>query len=431
MKRIFLALICWVLCFTSMEAQESFLIQGSVKDFNSKQALVAVNIFDQESSNGTFSDIDGNFKLKVKSFPVKLIFSSIGYENFLLEIKSPPTEELEVFLKQSSIFLPGVEVIAEPKIEKLTQPVFTVKDFIIKDDMILLVKFQGLSTGNILELCDLEGKVLHSIPIKIKGDFEELHQSCLGNIHLVGKQEIIEVDIQTRSINLISRYPRAQFDKFIQPCVEASEHYVYMKKSKLLGQYAQFDFVSKTQQQITRSVRVVDDLNIMRMPEELGQYGQSEQYFSAANAYPDNPELTRPELLDSWKALFYAPIYSPLYNTGNEICIFNHTMNFLQFYTLDGQLLRQFPISYHKEKHWEKKILKDQKTGKFYTIYRDKLGKRFYEINLVDGTVNAAFKISCDFVEKMIIYDGFMYYQDSGILSGEVNRILHKVKVEG
>ena len=176
-------------------------------------------------------------------------------------------------------------------------------------------------------------------------------------------------------------------------------------------------------------ILIADEQNIYRMFEELGQYNQAEAHYTAANPNPGSEDMVRPEVLDAWIGVFFQPLYSPLHNLGEELCLFNHTMSFLQFYSFEGELLRQLPITYHKQKKWTEQILQDDKTGKFYTVFNDKQGKRFYEIDLQKGTIEPSFKIKTAFVEKMIIYDDQLYYQDSNIIPGTTNRILHKVRM--
>ena len=55
-------------------------ISGNVKNSNTKEASGAVSVTVKGTTDGTFTDDKGNFKLSVKSLPVTLIVSSIGYE---------------------------------------------------------------------------------------------------------------------------------------------------------------------------------------------------------------------------------------------------------------------------------------------------------------------------------------------------------------
>ena len=414
----------------SIDAQDEQILTGLVVDSETQAPIEGVNIFNQKENSGTFTREDGRFKIRIKEFPAQLILSFIGYENQVIKINNLPHKSLIVELKTSILRLPEIEVLAKPKVKKLTKKVFTIKDFIIEDDMILLLKYGGLAVGNYLELTDLEGKRLDEQRIKANGLVERLVQSCLGNIHLLGNREGVEISIQSKKIELIAKYQINKYYDLLEPCVASSQNFVYFKKKQALDQVIFYDFISKKNAEIVSTVQVINRQNIALMYEELSQYQNSSQHYSAATEVPGNISgLKRPEELDAWIGMFYKPVYSPLINIGNEICLFNHTFGFLQFFSFDGKLLRQVPISYYKEKKWYRRILKDKKTNRFYCIYNSKAGKKFYEINLHDGTVSPAFLVESTFSDKMVVYDGFLYFTDSGITNGEQNRVLKKVKV--
>lgn len=78
-------------------------ISGSVKNSNTKEAAGAVSVTVKGADIGTFTDDKGNFKLSVKSLPVILIVSSIGYElkevavnsaSKMMEVQIIPTSTL-------------------------------------------------------------------------------------------------------------------------------------------------------------------------------------------------------------------------------------------------------------------------------------------------------------------------------------------------
>ncbi len=428
--RILPLLIC-IGFFINSQAQ-SYTLKGVVLDQKTNESLIAVNIYNQSETVGTFSDIDGSFEINITRWPATLIFSYLGYDNYSLTLNEAPTQALEIKMQTNALRLPDIEVIAEPIVEKITPPEFSIRDFLIQDDLMLVIKYGGIIYGNYLELLTLDGTVLHAIKIDVKGAIDRLHQSCLGNIHLLGNREIIEVAIDKQQIVLINKYPRAQFEKYILPCVESSQDYIYTKKEQALGQRVLFSIISKKEGTLDRRIYVNDVEDLLRMREEFAMRSSMDGYFSAATANPQNPQnaLSRPEHYDGWQTMFYQPIYSPLYNTGSELCLFNHTLGFLRFYTYAGELKYQFPINYHREKNWDSQVLRDLKTNKFYTVYKDKKGRKFYEVNLANGALRPSFKIETNFLEKMIIYDGFLFYMDSGVISSEVNRRIHKVKVD-
>ncbi|MEP7164188.1 MAG: TonB-dependent receptor [Ferruginibacter sp.] len=88
-------------------AQET-TISGTVKNSNTKEASGAVSVTIKGTPNGTFTDDKGNFKISVKSLPVTLVLSSIGYE--LQEVTvSNASEPVQVAFKPTSAL--GQEIV--------------------------------------------------------------------------------------------------------------------------------------------------------------------------------------------------------------------------------------------------------------------------------------------------------------------------------
>ena len=59
---------------------QSATISGNVRNSTTKEAAGAVSVTIKGAETGTFTDDKGNFKISVKSLPVTLLISSVGYE---------------------------------------------------------------------------------------------------------------------------------------------------------------------------------------------------------------------------------------------------------------------------------------------------------------------------------------------------------------
>ena len=73
-KRFFLSFLSLMLC-TMMYAQQE--ISGTVVD-ETGEGVIGATVMEKGTSNGTVTDFDGNFKLKVQAGRT-LVFSYIGY----------------------------------------------------------------------------------------------------------------------------------------------------------------------------------------------------------------------------------------------------------------------------------------------------------------------------------------------------------------
>jgi len=56
-----------------------FTIEGTIRDASTGNPLIGANILVEGTNNGTTTNLDGNFKIKPTSYPVKLICSYVGF----------------------------------------------------------------------------------------------------------------------------------------------------------------------------------------------------------------------------------------------------------------------------------------------------------------------------------------------------------------
>ena len=93
----------------SASAQNSTIVSGSVKNAKSKELVSAVSVTVKGSSVGTFTDDKGTFRFSsIKSYPVTLVFSSVGFANKEVTLNAA-SSTVEVVLEPS--FTLGNEVV--------------------------------------------------------------------------------------------------------------------------------------------------------------------------------------------------------------------------------------------------------------------------------------------------------------------------------
>lgn len=103
-------------CFLSLADAQS-IIKGSVKDGETNEALIGVNVIVKNTIKGTITDVDGNFELEVsEALPITLIFSMIGFETEEVEVSSAgQTINLKLATKS---FLANEVVVSASRIEE-------------------------------------------------------------------------------------------------------------------------------------------------------------------------------------------------------------------------------------------------------------------------------------------------------------------------
>ncbi len=107
MKRTIACFIALTL-FASFAYAQTQVITGTVTNSSNNETVSAVSVMLKGSSEGTFTDPRGNFRLTVsRALPVTLVFSSVGFVTREIEVSS--TDPLSVSLEPSSIL--GEEIV--------------------------------------------------------------------------------------------------------------------------------------------------------------------------------------------------------------------------------------------------------------------------------------------------------------------------------
>jgi TonB-dependent starch-binding outer membrane protein SusC len=89
--------IYWIILFLfpiALSSQKT--ISGSVKDNVSKEPLVGCSVIEENSTNGTLTDIDGNFSLIIQDKSTFLTFSFTGYPNLKITITDTTSWNIEL-----------------------------------------------------------------------------------------------------------------------------------------------------------------------------------------------------------------------------------------------------------------------------------------------------------------------------------------------
>lgn len=107
MRKLFLFLMAVIACTWSVSAQNR-TISGTVLDAETNEALIGVTVMPQGGGQGTATDFDGKFTLKVPANVKKAVFSYVGYANQTVELKNGMT----ILLASESKVLEDLVVVA-------------------------------------------------------------------------------------------------------------------------------------------------------------------------------------------------------------------------------------------------------------------------------------------------------------------------------
>lgn len=79
MTRLSACLVLTLASCAAAYAQSAKVVSGTVKDQNG-EPLIGVNVLESGTTNGTMTDPDGQYTIKLTTSSPELVFSSIGYK---------------------------------------------------------------------------------------------------------------------------------------------------------------------------------------------------------------------------------------------------------------------------------------------------------------------------------------------------------------
>jgi outer membrane receptor protein involved in Fe transport len=104
----FLTVSFIALIFSLTSWSQAVTLSGNVKNISSQQVVPAVSVIIKGTTQGTFTDEYGNFKITVPQLPVTLVFSSIGFEAKEIVVDNASSPIQVEFVPGSSL---GQEVV--------------------------------------------------------------------------------------------------------------------------------------------------------------------------------------------------------------------------------------------------------------------------------------------------------------------------------
>lgn len=139
-----------ILMFMSLLTQAQSVLKGKVSDSQTGEPLFSAVIGEKGTTNGTSTDFDGEFSLKIGSIPTTIIVNLIGYENYELTVTTDAAI-LDIKLKASESLLGEVNIVSDRLLEKQKKSPLTMESM----DAIAI---KEVPTGNFYEgLAALKG----------------------------------------------------------------------------------------------------------------------------------------------------------------------------------------------------------------------------------------------------------------------------------
>src|SRR5688572_19579900 len=84
MRKSYRFLAAWLIAvlFSTVALAQTVTVSGTVRNSSSKEVVPAVSVVVKGTSQGTFTNSNGEFTLNVAKLPVVLVFSSVNYDSY-------------------------------------------------------------------------------------------------------------------------------------------------------------------------------------------------------------------------------------------------------------------------------------------------------------------------------------------------------------
>ncbi|RSK36246.1 carboxypeptidase-like regulatory domain-containing protein [Hymenobacter metallilatus] len=105
--------LLFLLLGLTFRGQAQVQLRGVVRDKDTKEALPFASVAVPGTTNGTTTNLEGEFTLVVKQLPVTLLFSELNHVKDTLRITSA-AETLNISLAEATVVLPEVKVASFP-----------------------------------------------------------------------------------------------------------------------------------------------------------------------------------------------------------------------------------------------------------------------------------------------------------------------------
>lgn len=200
--------ICFCLIPIFSQAQERFTLQGQVSDKKTGEALQGVSISASDENEGTITNIDGEYNLKLPVGTHQITFDFLGYKTIVETINMQKNKTLDIVLEPSSESLDVVVITNNTTTEPLQSPqmsVAAIKPAMVKKLPAVLGEADVVKSLMLLPGISSGGEI--STGFNVRGGSSDQNLTLLDNAtlynpsHLFGFFSVFNSDAQ-KSIKL-------------------------------------------------------------------------------------------------------------------------------------------------------------------------------------------------------------------------------------
>jgi hypothetical protein len=417
MKKHTLLFVIILFSFSVLRAQKTVTILGYLTDFNTGVVIENVHVKVNQRNIVSNTNVNGGYGLILpKKEKITLVFSHVKYETVYEPINGmADTLILNIALKEKTQNLPEFEVGDKHKpIVVFKSGKINVADYeFYEDNYLFLVYGKKLNKDSEIYLVDKNEQIIskHFVP----GVPVELYTDYIGNINLICEKAIYRIGIEREKVS-IYELPMEHFNTLVKPIVDTLEGSLIF--SDFLKQFPKFKYYAFNSEDT--SIAVIKEMIHKDMAwKYIWEYeymGNADRQFAkrmAANLKGYDKYDIAAAMTGFSNGFLYETVYAPLFVINDTINIFDHSESKIWKFVDDTVEVGAIPFNYHnpkKKSSWKRKLIMDEVTGVVYGVFLKNGYYYLKEISPVNGKIVEERKLTFQYVSKLKIKDGFIYY---------------------
>jgi len=399
----------------NVNSQNNTVVIGKITNAVTNDFVENVHVKVNQRNIITKSDTKGNYIIKFpKKKRVTLVFSHTSFETVYHPVVSEKdTIYINISLKKKIEHLPVFDYSEKPKVVFKSAKISIADYEFYEDKFLFLVYGKRLNKDSELYLVDENENIIskHFVP----GEPVELYSDYMGNVNLICKNAIYRIGVDKNKIS-IYELPLDDFNQLIKPIVDTLDGTILF--SDFLEQFPRFKYYAFNPEDT--SVTVIKELVNKDMD---WRYNFEYEFLSNADKQFAKRMAKRLKGYDKYdvaahmtgfaNSFLYEEVYAPMFVVNDTINIFDHDKSTIWKFVDDTVEVDSIPFTYHKPKRkneWKRQLIMDEVNGDIYGVY---LRNGYYYLKLISsssGKIVSEKKLHFQYVEKLKVKDGFIYY---------------------
>jgi len=426
-----------ILVFATCSSLSTFAqiktIHGIIKDDNSLKPISNVNIKINGTSEGVSTNEDGIFYLTLIKIPTSLTISCVGYEKLYYDIDKIPNNPLEFILRKSTYTLNEVNIKAIRYSFVFKSMNYSILDYEILDDNLLLLVFRCQLKNTELILLTRNGDTISINPLPEQKP-KCFYRDFLGHVHYISTKGNAFQCVYNDILKKLEFPYRTTYDtllRLVQSLLFIADDRLYFQEFTLDGFGKNIGYYDN--QYHIQYIRTFSGETIRKKYYQDYMFNARwNNQLEAANA--PNSALYSEDDRRADKLFHFKKINAPVVKLGeDEMAIFNFSEGFIEVMNKEGNVHRTVPIVFQKENNdnllaglfsvflpiadweWSGKIYIDEYYRDVYTTFKKNGMVQIRKIDLQTGKLITSFDIPFPFPEKIEIYKGEAYFLNKDI----------------